>query len=568
MPEHETKQSEGNPLASFSCHEDKTSEKQLPPLRARSTVLQEGDLCLSIMASNNFDVSKPVYNGGSKESLIIEDETGPCTGSINVSQDDCRGRSSSLISIVSVHHEDVVGYDNGDSDNEAAAIEDNRPATKDDAIMNLNLNSPSLRLLRWFLIITCQWYPQNASFTRKAFCTTMQFLIVIFLCCCYAFDMGAFHNRSLIEEELGQFVTVAKNVIWSFRYLEMYILGVMYFRKRHLEKMLSEVILTRRYWKKVRRTIFKVSVAVFLFVFVVPVTSKVVQMNITTRKVESFDLEQICLNVVLSILARVVALPIFLAFIYVVYIAFSQIRLYKEQIQKWRDGKEKARNRFIDITNIIQDTERSFQTFLITHLLLLLILLIPAIFSCAERLQTESHYEQTYTDQMKMTSAAKIPKNPELPIVNNISHIQPQEVVFLLKFPANTNTTEHRPPQKHNVTKTDVAGIAKIICSNLGDFLEMVMLYSLPLVFLAKLHKIITSLSEVVRKLKFSDQMENGYLFQNEEVLEKMNRDLSKGRGVQILRMNLTGIKAALLTLLMPFLTTTIHLLFLHVDLS
>ena len=93
------------------------------------------------------------------------------------------------------------------------------------------------------------------------------------------------------------------------------------------------------------------------------------------------------------------------------------------------------------------------------------------------------------------------------------------------------------------------------------------MLYSLPLVFLAKLHKIITSLPEVVRKLKFSDQVENGYLFQNEEVLEKMKRDFSTGRGVQILRMNLTG-KAALLTLLMPFLTTTIHLLFPHVDLS
>ena len=544
---------------------------KVPPHRACSTVFEEADLCLSIMASNNnFGFSKPVYSpyGGSKESLVIEDETGPCRGSINASPDDCRDRSSSLISIVSVHHEDVVGYDNGDSDIEAAAIEDNRPATKDDAIMNLSLNSPSLRLLRWFLMITFQWYPQNASFTRKALCTAMQFLVVIFLCCCYAFNMGAFHNRSLIEEELGQTVTVAKNVIWSFRYLEMYILGVLYFRKRHLEKMLSEVILTRRYWKKVRRTILKVSVAVLLFVFVVPVTSKVVQMNITTRKVESFDLQQISVNVALSILARIEALPIFLAFIYVVYITFSQIRYYKEQIQKWRDGKEKARNRFIDITNIIEDTERSFQTFLIIHLLLLLILLIPAIFSCAERLQTESHYEQTETDQMEMTSSVELPQNQELPTVANKSHIQPQEVFFLSKLPANTNTTEPREPQKRTVSKTDVPGIAKIICSNLGDFLEMVMLYSLPLVFLAKLHKIMTSLPEVVQKLKFSDQKEKDYLFQNEEVLEKMKGDLSTGRGVQILRMNLTGIKAALLTLLMPFLTTTIHLLFLHVDLN
>ncbi len=523
------------------------------------------------MASNNFGYNKPVYSpyGGSKESLVIVDETEAVTGSINASQDDYRDRSSSMISIVSVHHEDVVGYDDGDSDHEAAAIEDGRPVTKDDAIINLSVSSPALKVLRWFLQITFQWYPQNASFARKAFTTVMQFLVIAFLCCCYAFDMGAFHNRSLIQDELGQTVTAAKNIIWSLRYLEMYILGVLYFRKRHLEKMLSEVILTRRYWKKVRRTIFKISVAVLICVFAVPVTSKIVQMNITTRKVESFDLKEILCNVALSILARVVALPIFLAFIYVVYITFSQIRYYKEQIQKWRDGKEKARNRFIDITVIIQDTERSYQPFLITHLLLLLILLIPAVFSCVERLQTESHYEQTYTDQMKMTSAVKLPpQNPEELIVTNFSSIQPQEVTFLLKLPTSRNTTQPKAPEKHTVSKTDIAGIAKIICGNLGDFLEMVVLYSLPLVFLAKLHKIMTSLPEVVQKLKFSDQMEKGYLFQDKQILDEMNSDLSTGRGVQILRMNLTGVKAALLTLLMPFLTTTIHLLFLHVDLS
>lgn len=527
------------------------------------------------MAANNFGYDKPVYSpyGGCKESLVIVDETeAACTGSINTSlDDDYRDRSSSLISIVSVHHEDVVGYDDGDSDREAAAIEDNKPVTKDDVIMNLSLTSPSLRELRWFLQITFQWFPQNASFARRAFYTAMQVIIVAFLCCCYAFDMGAFHNRSLIEDELGETVTVAKNIIWSFRYLEMYILGVLYFRKRHLEKMLSEVILTRRYWKKVRRTILKVSIAVFLFVFAVPVTSKIVQMNITTRKVESFNLKEILWNVSLSIMARIVALPIFLAFIHVVYITFSQIRLFKEQLQKWPEGmKEEARNRFIDIKTIIRDAERSFQTFLITHLLLLLVLVIPAIFSCAERLQTESHYEQTYTDQMQMRSAVKLPGPPENVVGINGTYYQRQQVTFLLKLPENygPNTTQPKAPQKRTVSKTDVGGIAKIICGNLGDFLEMVMLYSLPLVFLAKLHKIMTSLSEVVQDLKFSEQKKNGYLFQNQQIQDEVKEDLSTGRGIQILRMNLTGIKAALLTLLMPFLTTAIHLLFLHVDLS
>lgn len=515
------------------------------------------------MAANNFGSAKPVYSpfDGSKESLLIVDETeAACTGSIN---GDSRDRSSSLISIVSVHREDVVDYDDGDSDREAAAIEDN----KTDVIMNLSLSSPSLRGLRWFLQITFLWFPRNASFALKTFYSPMQLIIVGFLCCCYAFDMGAFHNRSLIQDELRETVTAAKNIIWSFRYLEMYIVGVFYFRKRHLEKMLSEVILTRRYWKKVRRTIFKVSIGVFLFVFVVPVTSKIVQMNITTRNVSSFSSKEIVLNVSLSIMARIVALPIFLAFMHVVYITFSQIRLFKEQLQKWPEGmKEKARNRFIDIKTIIRDAERSFQTFLITHLLLLLVLLIPAIFSCVERLQSESHYEQTETDQMQMGSSLKLPGNPENFVAPNGTYYQEQQVTFLLNLPA--NYTQPKAPQKHDVYKTDVAGIAKIICANLGDLVEMLVLYSLPLFFLAKLHKIMTSLPEVVQDLKFSEQTKYEYLFQNKQIKDEVKEDLSTGRGIQILRMNLTGIKAAILTLLMPFLTTAIHLLFLHVDLS
>ena len=520
------------------------------------------------MAANNFGYAKPVYSpyGGSKESIVIEDEgKAALTGSIN---GDCRDRSSSLISIVSVHHEDVVGYDDGDSDREATAIEDNKPVTKDDVIMNLSLRSPSLRELRWFLQITFLWFPQNASFARKTFYTAMQVLIVGFLCCCYAFDMGAFHNRSLIEDELSETVTAAKDIIWSFRYLEMYIVGVFYFRKRHLEKMLSEVILTRRYWKKVRRTILKVSIAVLLFVFVVPVISKIVQMNLTTRKVESFSLKEILWNVFHSVMARIVALPIFLAFVYVVYITFSQIRLFKEQLQKWPGGmKEEARNRFIDIKTIIRDAERSFQTFLITHLLLLLVLLIPAIFSCVERLQTEGHYDETYSDQTQLASAPNnLPGNAENFIAVNGTYYQGK----LFKLPANygQNKTQSQAPRKHTVSKPDVAGIAKIVCANLGDFVEMLVLYSLPLFFLAKLHKIMCSLPEVVQDLKFSEQKKNRYLFQNKQILDEMKGDLSTGRGIQILRMNLTGIKAALLTLLMPFLTTAIHLLFLHVDLS
>lgn len=482
-------------------------------------------------------------------------------GSVN---HDSRERTSSMISIVSFHNENVSNYDDGDSDREAAAIHDNRPVTQDDAIINLSLtHSTRLARLRNFLRFTFQWFPRTATVAEKTFWTTMQILIVGFLAFCYAFYLGAFGNRSLVEEQWNETVTAAKNVIWSLRMLEMNILGLLYFRKRHLEKMLTEVILTRRYWKKAKKTINKVSVAVFFCVFLLPVGLKAVQMNLSTWNVKSFKTKTIVLNNSLAILARLLALPIFFAFIHAVYIIFSQIRFFKEQIQKWPEGRtEEARNRFKDIEVMIRDAERSFQPFLVTHLLLLLVLLVPSIISCAERFEN-IHYKQT--------SAAKIqtiPENTVILVTNFSSFYQNKEGALFSKLKSLNNNNTHRPQAMSPEEKTDVNGFVKIGCSALGDFLEMFVLYSLPLVFLAKLHKIMTSLPQVVRGLKFSEQTENGYLFQNEQVLDKMVADLSTGRGIQILGMNLTGVKAVLVTLLMPFLTTAIHLLLLHVDLN
>ena len=527
------------------------------------------------MSQGNFDYKRPIYSLNCSTQDVVVEENGT-TGSANHVEDETRERSSSMISIVSVHHEDVEGYDDGDSDREAVAIEDNQPATNGDTIMNLNLNDPRLTLLRRYLRF--QWFPRKVTFGQKAFWTTVQFLIFGFLIFCYALDMGALDHRSLVEEQWEasqETVTAAKNIIWSLRLLEMYILGVFYFRKRHLEKMLAEVVLTRRYWKKARNTIYKISFLVFLFVFVLPVSSKAVQMTLTTRKEKSFEIKQIVLNLSLSILARVVALPIYFAFIHEVYIIYSQIRFFKEQIQKWPDGmKEEARNRFIDLKVMIRDAERSFQPFLVTHLLLLVVLLIVSTFSCVERFQNESRYQQKYSDLVEMRPAAAIPNDiGGLMFTNFTSFYQKEEVTLLQKLSGQNNTTQPPnqkfmlPPQ-HTKYETDVNGIVKMACGALADFLEMLVLYSLPLVFLAKLHKIMISLPEVVQDLKFSEPRENGYLFQNEQILCKMLADLSTGRGIQILRMNLTGIKAALLTLLMPFLTTAIHLLFLHVHLN
>ena len=296
-------------------------------------------------------------------------------------------------------------------------------------------------------------------------------------------------------------------------------------------------------------------------------------MNLSTQKVASFNMVQMSLAISLSLFARLAALPMFVGFIYEVYIIFSHIRFFKKEILKWpEDTFEEARNRFIDITVMIRRAERYFQPFLITHLLLLLVLLIPSVFSCVERFQTEMYYRQKYSDPLMLTAAAQIPSNTGLidtnvsSFYNNNNELGPNN-----GNPNNTHLQSMKAYKlqfEHIEKRTDVKEVIRIGCSALGDFLEMLVLYTLPLVFLAKLHKIMTSLPEVVRDLKFSEQREAGYLFQNNEILNKMLEVLSTGRGIQIMGMNLTGVKTALVTLLLPFLTAAIHLLLLHVDLN
>ena len=477
--------------------------------------------------------------------------------------------SGSRGSINSAHRD--YGRERGARESDEGVAEDNSE-TKEGEIINVSLDKEAsseraerLTGLKTYIRSTFQWFPRTASFTEKAIYTTMQVLIVGILVCCYSFDMGAFNNRSLVNEEMNETVTVAKNIIWFLRFLELYVLGVLYFRKRHLEEMLSKVILTKRYWKKTQKTIRKAILAVIVCEVIFPVFLKAVQMNLSTQKVASFNVEQISLAISLSLFARLAALPMFVGFIYEVYIIFSHIRFFKKEIQTWPEDKlEEARNRFIDITVMIRRAERYFQPFLITHLLLLLILLIPSIFSCAERFQTEIYYWQKYSDPMMLTPA-QLPSNTGHTVTNVSSFYNNNEM-----GPNNTHlqSMAYKVPFEHNEKLTDVIEVIRIGCSALSDFLEMLVLYTLPLVFLAKLHKIMTSLPEVVRDLKFSEQREAGYLFQNNEILDKMLSYLSTGRGIQIMGMNLTGVKTALVTLLLPFLTTAIHLLLLHVDLN
>ena len=472
------------------------------------------------------------------------------------------------------------------------------PGNVDQGDRDLEEPAPEFTLLKMYLRLTALWYPSKAVVEEgvveegvveeeavgkefEVVKTILRLAILGGLMLIYFYELGILGTQTLVEKEYNETVTTIKNIIWFSRMPVMYVFGMFYFPKRHLENLLKEVKLTSQCWRKAKKGIYKSFFAVVVFAVLFPLTSKIVQMTLhgPGETHENFKPKEICMSLVFSALARFFSLPIIFVFILVVCIISSDIRLFKEQVQKWSATKEEARNRFIDIKLVIRNAQKAFQPFLITQLVFLCVLLLPSIFSVAERFKTEATDQNTPNDAMKIQGAPRSGVDTENAIFANstarrLMRLKGDQTVVIDRPPPSSKvmnrthqgwSQEPTEPTEHRTTSKAII-IMKVVCSCLSDFLEMFIVYSFPLVLLTRLHNKMTSLREVVQNLKFSEQIKKGYLFQERKILKEMLKDLSSGKGIQILGMDLTGVKAVFISLLMPFLTTTYKLLFLDIQ--
>lgn len=229
--------------------------------------------------------------------------------------------------------------------------------------------APEFSLLKMYLRVTALWYPSKAAVEEEAIWkevvkTFAQLIILGGLIFNYCYELGAFHSHTLVEKQYNETVTTIKNIIWFSRMPVMYVFVMFYFPKRHLESLLKEVKLTSQCWRKAKKAIYKSFFAVVVFAFLFPLSSKVVQMTLHgPEETQTFKPKEICMSLVFSALSRFFSLPIIFVFILVVCIISSDIRLFKEQVQKWSGTKEEARNRFIDIKLVIRNAQKAFQPF-------------------------------------------------------------------------------------------------------------------------------------------------------------------------------------------------------------
>ena len=429
-------------------------------------------------------------------------------------------------------------------------------------------SAPEFTPLKMYLQVTGLWYPKAAveeeAIWKQVVKTIVQLIILGGLLLNYCHELGVFGNHTLVDIEYNETVTTIKNVIWFARMPLMYILGIFYFRKRHFDNLLQMLNLRARCWRKAKKAIYASFFAVIAFAFVLPLSSKAVQMKLygQVEKNKTFTPKQMSMNLGFSAVARFFSLPMVFVCILAICIISSDICQFKRAIQEWTNGEEEARGRFINIKRVIEHAQKAFQPFLFTQLVFLCVLLLPSIFSVAERLENEAMRSIKGASDRNVIVANSTASSLRLNGGETLLIIRPPQLSEVMNSKEQDLRPELTEPSK---LETSWNGIVIVVCDGLSSFLEMFIVYSFPLLLLTGLHNEMTSLSEVVQNLEFAEQKKNGFLFQDRRVLKDILKDLSSGKGIQILRMNLTAVKAVFITLLMPFLTTAFKLLFLDV---
>ncbi|XP_032237314.2 uncharacterized protein LOC116618106 [Nematostella vectensis] len=483
--------------------------------------------------------------------------------------------SNSMISIVEIHEGEIPELEIDEEDQALMAKKDS-----EDAIMNLRLDSRELRLLNWFIMLAVQRIPRSAAKQFKLFLRGLQYLVLVAMFTYFLYNLGVFKTKTLEDEEWGLTITSLKNVLWNLRYPLFYLVGTVYFRKRHIERVLGQIRLTRRYWNHIRNKLLKHCIYIVLFTVVFPVALRACEMNIPTMTEKTFETRTVVISTVLAVLNRLLSLSVVFALLLVLYLLYAQARSYKENIQKWPDTDvARARDEFIDIIAMIDDFQKAFQALLVFYLGYMVVIFVPGIISWVEMWGATKYTHIYFT-----TPASSIISGGDnlsaglgkwISLMNMTQHQKGGLPVILAlpQMPFLGQPSSHRKVQQvevgheHKDVVIDYYKEIKVVLAAIIFSMELLALYS-PLIIIGKTNNCIHSLKETISRLKFEEQRKGQFMFTSRRAKNEMLEDISIFTGIKLLGMELTTLKTVMITLAMPFLTMVFHVMFKHVDLT
>ena len=499
----------------------------------------------------------------------------------------------------------------GENDEEEAMI---APGT----IKRLNLNRLKIG---WLLKMTGNFTEKQLKSKYGCIYRTWQVLLSVLLVAYLLFGFGIIKIKGIrpVVEADGQYpFTEVHDAVWELKWLLAFLLGISYFGSGHIERFLQYVSLCDHIYQKGKRhgRIYLLTIGVV--VLLIPSSLHGMQLYDLGKNDRKEDLgKEIVVCDLLYTLFRAVTVPSFCVVTMVLYLIKVQIDSLGQSLKCTNRnlGLSYAKREITAVKRMIRTTDSKLKWYLICHMVLILITAFTGIFSCIERMHitliSPGNRTTSHVTLKEIEASRQYPRQLSLDFIglrtdlteldsgmpqNKTSNIFGAERIRWLEGRTMKLTKLNRrllnltvqmiseakmrsltPVKKHFTLSIQSSGGGpshlmvkfldksepfRVMMETVIAFIEVLLLFLLPLLLLAWHERAIARITEEVEDLDIEDQRRTGFLFDCESSKEQVVKSLTKMRGVSIFGMRVSFYKAAFVAILAPFITVVLHFIF------
>ena len=421
------------------------------------------------------------------------------------------------------------------------------------------------------------------------------------------------HMKPIVVAEGNLPFTKLHDAVWEFKWLLAFIMGIFYFGSGHIERFFAGISLPSHGYRKAKYHGWIYLLSIGLFVITLPAALHALQLYELSLRNKTQIYGKVLCDVFYT-LFRIVTIPSFCVVTMVLYLIKVQIDSLGQCLKYTNSslGVPYAKREIATVKMSIRITDTKLKWYLVCHMVLILITAFTGIFSCIERLQitmysgnrtagvvvvsgireSQQHQSQLAVDVTKLRLdlarlGKPVPQNlsgnsyesvsihwlerktARLAALNKqllnlaLQAISQSEIKSLSPSRNITvNVNSNTGPSQLVVKLLDKSRPFRVLMESIVEFLEVVMLFLLPLMLLSWHERAILRITDEIRDLDTEDQRRFGLLIDSELNQKQILKLLQDMHGVSIFGMRVQFYKAAFITVLSPFVTAILHFIF------
>ena len=313
---------------------------------------------------------------------------------------------------------------------------------------------------------------------------------------------------------------------------------------------------------------------------VIPVEPKIRNGSISVTN-ESFPHPQVVLDGLFFIVHRAFALPVFYAFLSLLFFLNCEVNKFTEELKDRNYLREhQARKRAIRMRNLIRDTEKAFQVFLTLYIVMLLLTTALEIFSIVEKVETVITVNNTVEHFIPASAATSSLKTMDTNTITAIPHRLTGKHSFPHVFVLVNRGNQSLPGTGGCGGRTLSSSLhakkvidqyrmktSEILITAVLDITQNVVLYAIPLCQMHALKRCLEEVVEMVQDSDYDHQDANMKIFhtrQDKKDFKNFFKDTCIS-GIRVLGKEVSFLWTLVLTFMGPFVVVVENLMFKHI---